>query len=38
MRALVDYYDAAGNTKSADEYRQEIELHNAEAVNPPDKV
>jgi len=38
LRALVDYYDAAGNTKSADEYRQEIELHNAEAVNPPDKV
>ena len=38
LRALVDYYDASGDTKSADEYRQEIELHNAKSVNPPDRA
>ena len=38
LRAMVDYYDAASDTRTADRYRQEIELHQQEDVNPPDKA
>ena len=38
LRALVDYYDGQNDAKTADKYRQEIELRETEAVNPPDKA
>lgn len=38
LQALVDYYDGQGDAKTAESYRQEIELHNAEAITPPDRT